>query len=166
MPSDAVDNAGPALKEGAVNAQDILNKFYDQQPFAIIFLLDCCRTYHLRHPDLAGRAWNQGNSAASGIKPMFHAGSLIAFACAPGTIASDGKGRRNGLFTEHLLKHLPTRDKDIRLVLSTVTNGVMGEVDPPQIPYYTASLRHENICLCDGSPGNKYFLIYCFENWK
>ncbi|CAF4968174.1 unnamed protein product, partial [Rotaria magnacalcarata] len=30
------------------------------------------------------------------------AGTLIAFACAPGTIAQDGTNEQNGLFTKYL----------------------------------------------------------------
>ena len=141
--------AGTELKRRAVNAQDILNKFYDLEPFAIIFLLDCCRTYHLPNPELATRSLNANHSTPSGPKLMQQAGSLIAFACGPGTEAKDGKGQRNGLFTKHLLQYLPTPHKDIEKVLRKVINEVMEESNSSQIPFYTASLRHDNICLCD-----------------
>ncbi|CAF4356485.1 unnamed protein product, partial [Rotaria sordida] len=43
------------------------------------------------------------------------AGSLIAFACAPGAIANDLEGQRNGLFTKYLLRHIGTANEDIRM---------------------------------------------------
>ena len=41
--------SGPDLKSRAINAQDLLNAITDRNPFVTIFLLDCCRTYHLRN---------------------------------------------------------------------------------------------------------------------
>ena len=76
-------------------------------------------------------------------------GSLIAFACAPGTMAVDAPDQRNGLFTKYLLKYIPTPNEDIQLVLRDVTNGVMEESNLDQIPFLSASLRQKNICLCE-----------------
>ena len=155
---------GSDLRRNALNAQDLLHHLNDRKPFAIIFLLDCCRTYHLRNPHLNARSENASYSAPNGLKPMHEAGSLIAFACAPGTIAQDGRGQRNGLFTKYLLEYLSTPNEDIRLVLSDVTNGVMKESNSLQVPYSNASLRYKNICLCDRSPGNEYFLRCYYQN--
>ena len=79
---------------------------------------------------------------------MDKAGSLIAFACAPGTIAVDGWGQRNGLFTKYLLKHIKTPNEDIRMVLSDVTKGVKEESASRQIPFQSGSLEVKNIYLC------------------
>ena len=79
-------------------------------------------------------------------------GTLIAFACAPGTIAVDASEQKNGLFTKYLLKHIPTPNEDIRLVLADVTNGVMEESNSDQIPFLSASLRQKNIFLCEHLP--------------
>jgi hypothetical protein len=85
---------------------------------------------------------------------MSAAGSLIAFACAPGSTAVDGKkGETNGLFTKYLLKHIATPNEDIRMVLSAVTDGVMEESKLDQVPHITSILRHKNICLCEQAPG-------------
>ena len=154
IPKDDADISGPELRRHAVNAQDLLNNLNDRKPFTIIFLLDCCRTYHLRNPDLDTRSPNESHRNSSGLKAMHQAGSLIAFACAPGTIANDGKGQRNGLFTKCLLKHLRTPNEDIRLVLADVTSGVMEESQRQQIPFFSASLTHKRIYLCDQAQGN------------
>ena len=151
---------GPDLRRNAVNAQDLLYHLSNRKPFAIIFLLDCCRTYPLRNPDPDGRSSKASHSAPNGLKPMHEAGSLIAFACAPGTIAKDGRGQRNGLFTKYLLRYLPTANEDIQMVLRDVTNGVMEESNSLQVPYSNASLRYKPIYLCDRSPGNDSILVY------
>jgi uncharacterized caspase-like protein len=51
------------------------------------------------------------------------AGSLIGFACAPGTTASDGTGR-NGLYTKHLLQNITKPNQEIQDVLIDVNKGV------------------------------------------
>ena len=79
---------------------------------------------------------------------MHKAGSLIAFACAPGTVAIDGKGQRNGLFTKHLLKYITIPNEDIRMILSDVTKGVTQESESKQIPFQSVSLEERNIYLC------------------
>ncbi len=146
--------SGPDLKVHAVNAQDFLNAITIRNPFVTIFLLDCCRTYHLRNKDLRTRDESEGDNQPQGLKAMSAAGSLIAFSCAPGTKADDGKeGETNGLFTKYLLKHIRTPNEDILRVLTDVNNGVVEESQSIQIPQFTSMLRHKNICLCEQAPG-------------
>ena len=76
-------------------------------------------------------------------------GSLIAFACAPGTIACDAHDQRNGLFTKYLLKYIPIPNEDIRMILADVTDEVMHESNSRQSPFLSASLRQKNIFLCE-----------------
>ncbi|CAF5054082.1 unnamed protein product, partial [Rotaria sp. Silwood1] len=80
------------------------------------------------------------------------AGMLIAYACAPGTIANDVPNERNGLFTKHLLEHIGTPNKDIRMVVANVTNGVKAESRWKQIPHLTTNLSAENVYLFELSP--------------
>ena len=88
-------------------------------------------------------------------------GTLIAFACAPGTIAVDASVQKNGLFTKYLLKHIPTPNEDILRVLTDVTDGVMNESNSTQRPYTSFMLRQKNICLCEQLSGEyQYFTSY------
>ena len=84
---------------------------------------------------------------------MHEAGSLIALACAPGTIAIDGEEHENGLFTKHLLKHIATPNEDILNILRDVTAGVIQESNGNQIPFFSGSLLHKNIYLCEQAKG-------------
>ncbi|CAF3001909.1 unnamed protein product [Rotaria sp. Silwood2] len=92
-----------------------------------------------------GKQWNAMDAKV---------GSLIAFACAPGTIASDGENERNGLFTKYLLKHLETPNEDIRMILADVTKEVMIKSNMKQLPFLSAALTQKNIYLC-GQPQSK-----------
>ena len=117
-----------------------------------IFLLDCDRTYLLPIPYCNPRS--PGSSL--GLAAMtVNVGSLIAFACAPGTIAVDAHDQRNGLFTKYLLKHIPTPNEDIRMILADVTDGVMHESNLCQCPYISAMLRQRNIFLYE-QPSPEY----------
>ncbi|CAF1476427.1 unnamed protein product, partial [Rotaria sordida] len=147
IPKDIPTLDGAALNKSAINAQHILDTLSDHNPYVTIFLLNCCRKYHLRNPEVDTRGPDASNSKSVGLKAMSKAGSLIAFACAPGTIAIEGKGQRNGLFTKHLLKHITTANEDIRMILSDVTDGVIQESKLKQIPFVSGSLSKKNIYL-------------------
>ncbi|CAF4994682.1 unnamed protein product, partial [Rotaria sp. Silwood1] len=148
IPKDIPTLFGAALNKNAINAQDILDTLSDRNPYVTIFLLDCCRVYHLRNPEVDARGTDASNPKSAGLKAMHKAGSLIAFACAPGTIAIDGRGEENGLFTKHLLKHIKTPNEDIQMMLRDVTDGVIEESKSKQIPFVSASLAKKNIYLC------------------
>ena len=148
IPRDIPTWNGADLNRSAINAQNILNDLSRRKPSVIIFLLDCCRVYHSRNPDIDARNPNADDSKSVGLKVMRKAGSLVAFACAPGTIAIDGRGQRNGLFTKHLLKHITTSNKDIKMILRYVTRGVKKESDSRQIPFQNVALEERNIYLC------------------
>ncbi|CAF1650511.1 unnamed protein product, partial [Didymodactylos carnosus] len=76
--------------------------------------------------------------------------SLIAFSCAPGETASDGRGQ-NGLFTKHLLQHIKTPNQDIEQVMREVSFGVqqesLQESRKKQVPYRNSSLTMKNVFL-------------------
>ncbi|CAF3465241.1 unnamed protein product, partial [Rotaria sp. Silwood2] len=139
------------LKMKAVNAQDILNTLSDRKPYVTIFLLDCCREYILRNPDLNRDGFNSNtsNSKSTGLAAMHKAGALIAFACAPGTFVDDKPKDKNSLFMKHLLEHITTPNEDIVNILRDVTNGVMKDSNDEQIPFLSVQLRHKNIYLCE-----------------
>ncbi|CAF1500108.1 unnamed protein product, partial [Adineta steineri] len=147
--TEKVKLSGSDLKKRAINVQNLLNDINDQDPFVTMFFLDCCRTYHLRHLKPQQNSRGEQINHSQGLRPMpAKVGSLIAFACAPGTVSDDGKaGETNGLFTKHLLKHIISPNDDIRMILSDVTNGVIQESKSQQIPHVTSILTHRNICL-------------------
>jgi tetratricopeptide (TPR) repeat protein len=81
-----------------------------------IVILDACRN----NPFPA-----TSRSVGSGLAEMKRArGSFIAFATAPGSVASDGVGR-NGLYTQELLKALKKRGMTIEQVFKEVRMNVL-----------------------------------------
>ncbi|CAF2968416.1 unnamed protein product [Rotaria sp. Silwood2] len=159
IPKDDGNIEAANIHERAILIQKFLNDFEDRHPFATIILLDCCRIYHLRNTQLVmalARAKNANAPKPTGLKQMDgKVGTLIAFACAPGTIANDGKAEQNGLFTKHLLEHIGTPNKDIRMVMAAVTRGVMTESELRQKPSISLTLWDEYICLFEQSSGKQ-----------
>ncbi|CAF4355256.1 unnamed protein product [Rotaria magnacalcarata] len=98
-------------------------------------MLDCCRTYSLPRV-LKSKA---SSAASKGLAPMCPTTStLIAFACAPGTVAIDGSpNNRNGLFTFHLLKHVTRPGKDIIDIVTDVGYEVSKSSKERQLPHVT-----------------------------
>src|SRR5215510_9290447 len=67
------------------------------------------------------------------------AGSLIAYATAPGAVASDGDGR-NGLYTAYLLQHLTTPGLSVEQFFKKVREGVVKATKGRQTPWESSSL--------------------------
>ncbi|CAF1541176.1 unnamed protein product [Adineta steineri] len=152
---EKVKLSGSDLQIHAINAQEVHNNIYDRHPFVTMLFLDCCRTYDL--PDQQSQQNGRGEpiNHSQGLKPMSaKAGSLIVFACAPGTVADDGKaGETNGLFTKHLLEHIKTPNKDVQKILANVTKGVIQESKSKQLPHVTSILTETDIFLYDHISG-------------
>ncbi|CAF1270018.1 unnamed protein product [Adineta steineri] len=146
MPCDDDRIINPTdVRYRAVNAQRTLGLMSDKKPFVIVYLLDCCRTYLL--PSLAR---SRGmDISPRGMAPMSATGgSLIAFACAPGTMAADvASNGRNGLFTYHLRQHITKPGENITMLMIDVTSAVASETNNRQIPYYTSSLQTRDVYL-------------------
>ncbi|UJR24477.1 hypothetical protein I4U23_005852, partial [Adineta vaga] len=145
-----VELSGSDLKKYSINAQNLLNNIDDREPFLIMFFLDCWRTYHLRHMELQRNTREySNNNSLHGLQSMpIKVGSLIAFACAPGTTADEGNNQeKNGLFTKYLLQHISKPNEDILEILRDVTRDVINESNKKQIPHVTSVLTHRNIYL-------------------
>ncbi|CAF2107403.1 unnamed protein product [Rotaria magnacalcarata] len=135
----------------ATNVKRMMDVMSDKKPFVIIYLLDCCRTYSSPH---MSRSKGTG-SAAAGLACMApNAGMLIAFACAPGTVATDeAPNGKNGMFTYHLLKHLIRPGEDIMISLRHVATGVCNDTRQRQIPHMTCALTWPHVCLASSQKG-------------
>ncbi len=102
-----------------------------------IVILDACR-------DNPFRKFRLGLSSSRGLTAPIQpaSGTLIAFATAPGKVASDGIGR-NGLFTSYLLKYIKTPNLDVDLMLRQVRSSVAKDTKDYQIPWNSSSLIGE-----------------------
>lgn len=68
--------------------------------------------------------------------------TLLAYATAPGNVASDGEGA-NGLYTEHLLREMKAADAKVEDVFKRVRLSVRRRSNGAQIPWESTSLEDD-----------------------
>jgi len=101
-----------------------------------LILLDCCRLNQVLSPS---------HNQQVGLSPIqFEHGQavgsiLLAYACAPGCVSTDGGSASTSLFTKHLLRHLPTPNTDLDSIMIHVTKDVIEESNNEQRPYQNKS---------------------------
>jgi uncharacterized caspase-like protein len=99
-----------------------------------IVILDACRD------DPYARQWRSSQPSQRGLATVQAArGTLIAYATAPGAVATDGSGR-NGLYTSHVLQHLATPRLGVEQMFKKVREGVHTATRGKQIPWDSSSL--------------------------
>ena len=109
----------------------VLGKMEDARNDLNIIILDACRNNPF------ARSFR---NAEQGLAKMdAPTGSLISYATAPGSVASDGAGR-NGLFTQHLLRNMATPGLPITEVFMRVRQNVVAETKRQQVPWEASSL--------------------------
>jgi formylglycine-generating enzyme required for sulfatase activity len=97
-----------------------------------IVILDACRDNPFAR---SFRSSAQGLAAVNAP-----GGTLIAYATAPGSVASDGPGE-NGIYTGELIKIMSTPGLKIEDVFKQVRSAVRQETDGKQIPWESSSLE-------------------------
>lgn len=109
-----------------------------------VIIMDACRNNPFE------RSWNRsanGNGLAMMNAPT---GSLIAYATAPGRVASDGTGS-NGLYTSALLKYLGDPKLTIEQVFKKVRTEVTEKSMGAQVPWETTSLTGDDFYFATGN---------------
>jgi uncharacterized caspase-like protein len=117
----------------SVDAQQLLDKMSAARNRLNIVILDACRD----NP-FAGASRSGGGGGLSQMDAP--SGSLLAFATAPGSVASDGKGA-NGLYTQHLLTHLERPGLPVEQVFKRTRLGVRLDSRGQQVPWENTSLE-------------------------
>jgi len=115
----------------AVDIGFLLSQMQEARNELNIVILDACRNNPFSRKF---RSTNGG--LASIIAPS---GTLIAYATAPGSVASDGDGR-NGLYTQELLKAMRQPALKIEDVFKLVRSGVQSLTNGVQVPWESSSL--------------------------
>lgn len=105
-----------------------------------VIVMDACRNNPFE------RSWHR--SANGGGLAMMDAptGSLIAYATAPGRVASDGEAS-NGLYTSALLKYMKDPGLNIEQVFKRVRTEVTEKSFGAQVPWETTSLTGDDFFL-------------------
>ncbi len=138
------------VQDQSVDANFILTKMDSAKNSLNIMILDACRNNPF------ARSFR---SAAKGLAQMdAPSGTLISFATAPGSVASDGAGK-NGLYTEHFLKAMHSPGMPIEQVFKQVRIGVTRATKDQQIPWESSSLKGDfsfvpGVALASAAPGS------------
>jgi hypothetical protein len=111
-----------------------------------IVILDACRNNPF------ARSFRSADKGLASIDAP--SGTLIAYSTAPGSVASDGTGR-NGLYTQELLKQLPTMNLTIEDVFKRVRAGVQQQTQNKQTPWEASSLVNDFYFASNQNKTNK-----------
>jgi len=133
VPIDANIQQSYEIEDECVKADLVLRMMEQFKNPLNIVIMDACRNNPYTR---SFRDMNQGLAKPDNA-PV---GSLIAFATAPGSVASDGEGD-NGLYTQELLKAMKTPGYSLEQVFKEVRNNVLFATNDTQIPWENSSLR-------------------------
>jgi len=116
----------------AVDVQQVLDKMETAKNRINVVILDACRDNPF------ARSSRSGSGGLSQVDAPI--GSLVAFATAPGSVASDGRSA-NGLYTQHLLANIERPGLPIEEVFKRVRLGVRLDSNGGQVPWESTSLE-------------------------
>jgi len=133
VPIDAQIQQSYEIEDECVKADLVLRMMEQFKNPLNIVIIDACRNNPYTR---SFRDMNQGLAKPDNA-PV---GSIVAFATAPGSIASDGGGE-NGLYTQELLKAMKTPGYSLEQVFKEVRNNVLFATNDTQIPWENSSLR-------------------------
>jgi hypothetical protein len=132
IPIDAAIEREDEVAYSAVDAQVILDKMETAGNTTNLMILDACRNNPF------ARSFR---SSTQGLAQMeAPSGTLVAFATAPGSVASDG-GSQNGLYTQHLLTALKVPENKVEDVFKQTRTAVRRDSLGKQVPWESTSLE-------------------------
>ena len=132
IPMDADIQREDEVAFNALDANAILEKMESAGNRMNIVILDACRNNPF------ARSFR---SSSVGLAQMdAPVGTLVAFATAPGAVASDGSGL-HGLYTQHLLQAMTTPGAKLEDVFKQVRSNVRRDSQGKQIPWESTSLE-------------------------
>ncbi len=132
IPVDAAIEREDEVAYAAVDAQAVLDKMESAGAATNLLILDACRNNPF------ARSFR---SASQGLAQMdAPVGTLVAFATAPGSVASDGQGS-NGLYTQHMLEALRRPGLKVEDVFKQTRAAVRRDSQGKQVPWEATSLE-------------------------
>ncbi len=135
IPVDANLRTERAVEYDCVQANRILANMEDANSKVNIIMLDACRNNPFE------RSWSRSITGRGLAQMNAPTGSIIGYATAPGTTASDGPGQDNGLYTGAVLEELnPTPRILITEMFQKVRKKVSEKSNGQQVPWESTSL--------------------------
>ena len=132
VPVDAQVTGEDEASYDSMDADFVLQKMGEAKNRVNIIILDACRN----NPFVKTRAAGGGGLAQMDA-PV---GSLVAYATAPGSVASDGVGA-NGLYTQHLVTAIAQKGLAVEEVFKQVRANVRRDSQGKQIPWENTALE-------------------------
>jgi tetratricopeptide (TPR) repeat protein len=129
---------------------DFIMAGLDDKLRANVIVLDACRDNPLTSRALVDSVASRSVAVRSGLAPQSGlssggtqgAGTLIAFATAPGQVAFDGEGASSP-FTTALARHIVTPGLELQQMLTRVRSEVVASTKGKQVPWSNSSLLGE-----------------------
>ncbi|MBF0263768.1 MAG: caspase family protein [Gammaproteobacteria bacterium] len=135
IPIGARISSAKDVKYHAVDIGQVLDEMDEARNGLNIVVLDACRNNPFK---AESRAFNtRGLAKIDGPR-----GSLIAYATAPGSVASDGQGD-NSPYAKHLMQAIKTPGLQLEQVFKKVLRGVDKETEQKQVPWVSSSYTGE-----------------------
>ncbi|MGT2434864.1 caspase family protein [Bradyrhizobium betae] len=148
IPVDVELKAGSSMTDAMIDMDTIMAGL-DDQVRTNILIFDACRNNPMAQ-QVASAGSNRAIEGASGLAApqslgagaTLGAGTLIAFATAPGQVALDGEGA-NSPFSAALSRHLGTPGLEVQQMLTRVRAEVVSSTKSKQVPWSNSSLLGE-----------------------
>lgn len=132
IPIDAAPESAEEVEYEAVSAGLVLAQLAGNGGGTNIVILDACRN----NPFARGlRSADEGLAAVRAP-----GGTLVAFATAPGSVASDGPDSSNGVYTQELLRFMRVPGLSVEEVFKRVRVAVREKTQGRQTPWEESSL--------------------------
>ncbi|MEM7362963.1 MAG: caspase family protein [Pseudomonadota bacterium] len=131
MPVDANISSESELRFSALEMNDVLDELSRARARISIVIMDACRNNPFEQKTRGG---SRGLAVVDAA-----AGTLIAYATSPGSVAADGNGT-NGVYTTALLEALTQPGLQVEEVFKRVRREVVRVTSNRQIPWESSSL--------------------------
>ena len=123
------------IEDSAINVDLVMRRLQDGKTKIGFVVLDACRNNPF------AKAASRSMRSTGGLARMdAPSGVLIAYATAPGSVASDGTGT-NGLYTEHLVRSMKMPGISAEQVFKRTREGVEQDSGAAQSPREESSLK-------------------------
>lgn len=132
IPVDANPQGITDVINDSFSANQLVDRLDNSNVKYSVMILDACRS----NPFTRNWARDIGNG---GLAPIVGKQTFIGYAASPGKTASDGD-KRNGIYTEAILKHITIPDLTIDQIFTKVNSYVRGRTEGNQIPFKSSSL--------------------------
>lgn len=137
IPIDADLKSASDARYYTLPTNRVRDKMYEANSEVRIAILDACRDNPFARN---WRSLNGGKTRGLASIQNQGAGDFIAYATAPGMVASDGLStQRNGVFTSYLLKHI-NPDRSIEDIFKLVRHDVARQTNNQQVPFTSNGL--------------------------